>query len=123
MRWSWTQRVSQVHIPLVSLVDIPQIRCGHLAVADLDTVYVPVGMGSGIAGLIGVRDLLGLPSEIVGVVAAAAPAYALSVAAGHVVVVLETAGGVSYRFADGAGLVLVRPSIGAVAEAVFAPVC
>src|SRR5580704_13032989 len=35
----------------------------------LDTVYVPVGMGSGICGLIGVRDLLGLPTEIVGVVA------------------------------------------------------
>ena len=52
---------------------------------DLDTVYVPVGMGSGISGLIGVRDLLGLPTEIVGVVAAAAPATALSVAAGHVV--------------------------------------
>lgn len=54
-------------------------------VADLDAVYVPVGMGSGIAGLIAVRDLLGLPTEIVGVVAAGAPAYALSVAAGAVV--------------------------------------
>lgn len=55
------------------------------AVTDLDAVYVPVGMGSGIAGLIGVRDLLGLGTEIVGVVAAKAPATALSVAAGHVV--------------------------------------
>jgi threonine dehydratase len=51
----------------------------------LDTVYVPVGMGSGICGLIGVRDLLGLGTEIVGVVTDAAPATALSVAAGHVV--------------------------------------
>jgi threonine dehydratase len=55
------------------------------AVADLDAVYVPVGMGSGICGLIGVRDLLGLPTEIIGVVASGAPAYALSVAAGKVV--------------------------------------
>jgi threonine dehydratase len=53
------------------------------AVTDLDAVYVPVGMGSGIAGLIGVRDLLGLSTEIVGVVAERAPATALSFAAGH----------------------------------------
>jgi threonine dehydratase len=53
------------------------------AVADLDTVYAPIGMGSGICGLIAGRDLLGLRTEIVGVVAAAAPAVALSVEAGH----------------------------------------
>lgn len=54
-------------------------------VGELDAVYVPVGMGSGICGLIGVRDLLGLRTEIVGVVAEQAPATALSFAAGHVV--------------------------------------
>lgn len=51
----------------------------------LDVIYVPVGMGSGICGLITVRDLLGLPTEIVGVVAERAPATALSFAAGRVV--------------------------------------
>lgn len=51
----------------------------------LRTVYVPVGMGSGICGLITVRDLLGLPTEIVGVVADRAPATALSFEAGEVV--------------------------------------
>jgi threonine dehydratase len=51
----------------------------------LDTVYVPVGMGSGISGLIGVRDLLGIPTEVVGVVSDQAPATALSFAAGEVV--------------------------------------
>lgn len=50
---------------------------------DLDTVYVPVGMGSGICGLIAVRDLLGLRTRIVGVVAEGAPATALSFAAGQ----------------------------------------
>jgi threonine dehydratase len=55
------------------------------AALDLDTVYVPVGMGSGIGGLIGVRDLLGLATEIVGVVAERAPATALSFDAGHAV--------------------------------------
>ena len=52
------------------------------AVVDLDTVYVPIGMGSGICGLITARDLLGLKTEIVGVVARNAPAMALSFAAG-----------------------------------------
>jgi threonine dehydratase len=55
------------------------------AVHGLHAVYVPVGMGSGISGLIGVRDLLCLETEIVGVVAKQAPATALSFAAGHVV--------------------------------------
>jgi len=52
------------------------------AVVDLDTVYVPIGMGSGICGLITARDLLGLKTEIVGVVARNAPAMALSFEAG-----------------------------------------
>ncbi|MGA3215571.1 MAG: threonine dehydratase [Acidimicrobiales bacterium] len=51
----------------------------------LDAVYVPVGMGSGISGLIGVRDLLGLSTEIIGVVAEKAPASALSMRAGRVI--------------------------------------
>src|SRR3546814_16390473 len=40
-------------------------------------------MGSGICGMIAVRDVLGLRTEIVGVVAANAPAYALSFEAGR----------------------------------------
>ena len=48
------------------------------AVADLDTVYVPIGMGSGICGVIAARDALGLSTKVVGVVAENAPAYALS---------------------------------------------
>jgi threonine dehydratase len=55
------------------------------AFPDLDVVYVPIGLGSGITGLIRTRDLLGHKADIVGVVNAAAPAYALSVAAGRVV--------------------------------------
>lgn len=47
-------------------------------VADLDTVYVPIGCGSGICGLIGMRDALGLRTRIVGVVSNAANAYAQS---------------------------------------------
>ncbi|MGA1996280.1 MAG: threonine dehydratase [Bryobacteraceae bacterium] len=53
------------------------------AVPDLDAIYVPIGMGSGICGAIAARNALGLKTEIVGVVAAGAPAYALSFAAGR----------------------------------------
>ena len=48
------------------------------AVADIDTVYVPIGLGSGICGTIAARDALGLKTKVVGVVAENAPAYALS---------------------------------------------
>lgn len=51
----------------------------------IDVVFVPVGMGSGICGLIAIRDLLRLKTEIVGVVAQQAPAFARSFAAGAVV--------------------------------------
>ena len=55
------------------------------AAGELDTVYAPIGMGSGLCGLILVRDLLGLKTRIVGVQAERAPSYALSLAAGKVV--------------------------------------
>ena len=55
------------------------------AVKNLDTVYVPIGMGSGIAGVIKTRDLLGLKTKIVGVVAEGAPTFALSFKAGKVI--------------------------------------
>jgi len=51
----------------------------------LDTVYVPIGLGSGICSVIAVRDALGLSTQVVGVVAERAPAYAHSFEAGHVV--------------------------------------
>jgi threonine dehydratase len=51
------------------------------AVAGLETVYVPIGCGSGICGLISARDALGLDTAIVGVVSAHANAYAQSFAA------------------------------------------
>ena len=51
----------------------------------LDTFYVPIGMGSGIAGAIAVRDALGLATKIVGVTSAHARASALSFASRRVV--------------------------------------
>jgi threonine dehydratase len=66
------------------------------AAPPLDAVYVGVGMGSGICGLIAARDALGLATDIVGVCAARAPATALSFAAGRPV---GTA--TAFTFADG----------------------
>jgi threonine dehydratase len=66
------------------------------AVQDLKTVYVPIGMGSGICGLIQTRDLLGLNTEIVGVVSEHADAFAQSIEQGKIVTT-ETAN----TFADG----------------------
>lgn len=48
----------------------------------LDVVYVPIGLGSGICGVIATRDALGLRTRVVGVVSDRAPMYALSFAAG-----------------------------------------
>ena len=55
------------------------------AAPPLDTVYVPIGLGSGLCGVISARDALGLTTKVVGVVSTEAPAYALSFAAGKVV--------------------------------------
>ena len=66
------------------------------AAPALRRVYVPIGMGSGICGLIRTRDLLGLDTEIIGVVSSAADAYAQSFEQGRIVCT-ETAD----TFADG----------------------
>ena len=83
------------HPDLVKGVATYALELLHAA-ADLDAVYVPIGMGSGICGLITVRDLLGLRTEIIGVVAENAPAMAHSFAAGRVV-----PGNSAETFADG----------------------
>ena len=80
------------------------------AVAGLDTVYVPIGMGSGICGLIRTRDLLGLSTRIVGVVAEGAPAYALSVEARRVVTTVTAitlADGMACRVPDPDALAVI----------------
>ena len=76
--------VGPFHEPLVRGVATYALELFE-AVADLDTVYVPIGMGSGICGLITVRDLLGLKTEIVGVVSAGADCYAQSFEQGRIV--------------------------------------
>jgi threonine dehydratase len=80
-------------------------------VPDLDVLYVPIGLGSGICGCILVRDLLGLKTEIVGVQSTEAPCYALSFAAGMVVRTNSSntlVDGVATRVPDPDALAIIR---------------
>ncbi len=81
------------------------------AVADLDVVYVPIGLGSGICGVIAARDALDLDTRVVGVVSALAPAYALSIEAGRLVsheATTRVADGVAVRTPDPSALDAIR---------------
>jgi threonine dehydratase len=81
------------------------------AFGDLDTVYVPIGLGSGICGVIGTRDALNLKTKIVGVVSQCANAYARSMAAGRVIATnsaLTFADGVAVRVPDATALEAIR---------------
>lgn len=78
---------------------------------DLDTVYVPIGCGSGICGVIAARDALGLKTRVVGVVSERAPGAMLSAQAGRAV---ETES--ARTFADGMAVRVPVPE----AVAIFA---
>ncbi|EPA95073.1 threonine dehydratase [Pseudomonas sp. G5(2012)] len=66
------------------------------AAPDLDTVYVPIGCGSGVCAVIAARDALGLKTQVVGVVSTEAAAAKLSFETGAL---CETAS--ADTFADG----------------------
>jgi threonine dehydratase len=88
------------------------------AVADLDAVYVPIGMGSGICGVVAARNALGLRTEVIGVVAARAAAYAQSFAAGHAVaadVGQTIADGMACRVPDPAAIEIILGGVSRVA--------
>jgi threonine dehydratase len=88
-------------------------------VSDLDALYVPIGLGSGICGAIAARDALGLTTRIVGVVSASAPAYARSLAAGHVVshdVTTRIADGMACRTPNADALAWIRRGADRVVE-------
>ncbi len=74
------------------------------AAGELDAVYVPIGMGSGISGVISARDMLGLKTEVIGVVSENANAYALSFEAGKAVNTNSAA-----TFADGMAVRIAHP--------------
>lgn len=81
------------------------------AAPPLDALYVPIGLGSGICGAIRTRDLLGLPTEIIGVQSAGADPYARSIAAGHLVALNRAdtkADGMAVRQPDPDALTIIR---------------
>lgn len=81
------------------------------AVHDIDTVYAPIGCGSGICGLIAARDALRLGTRIVGVVAAKANAYAQSFRAGRPIetpTAVTVADGMAVRVPVPAALDMIR---------------
>lgn len=82
-----------------------------ITVERLDTLYVPIGLGSSICGAIHVRDLLGLRTGIVGVQSAHAPAYARSFEEGRVVEIASAdtrADGLATRIPDAEALATIR---------------
>lgn len=73
------------------------------SVPNLDFVYVPIGMGSGICAGCAVRNGMNLTTKLVGVVSESAPANALSFAAGKPVsapVTTKIADGIALRIPD-----------------------
>jgi threonine dehydratase len=84
------------------------------AVPDLNVVYVPIGMGSGISAGCAVRNGMGLKTKIVGVVSEGAPAYALSFAAGKKIaapVTTQIADGMACRIPDDEPLEIIRQNV------------
>jgi threonine dehydratase len=81
------------------------------AAGELDTIYVPIGLGSGICGVIGTRDALGLKTRIVGVISNRANTYRLSLDAGRVVPTNSAAtfaDGMAVRIPDATALEVIR---------------
>jgi threonine dehydratase len=81
------------------------------AFPDLDRVYVPIGLGSGVCGVIGARDALGHKARVFGVVSDRANGYRLSLAAGRVVPVNSArtfADGMAVRVPDATALEVIR---------------
>ena len=89
------------------------------AVPALETMYVPIGLGSGICGAIAARDALSHPARIVAVIAESAPAYARSLAAGHAIsheATTRIADGMACRTPVAEALEMIRAGIDRVVE-------
>ena len=84
------------------------------AVKDIDVVYVPIGLGSGICGMLAVRDALDLKTKVVGVVSAHASAYAQSFEAGRAIeapVTTRLSDGMACRVPEPAALELILQGV------------
>ncbi len=84
------------------------------ALDDLDAVYVPIGLGSGVCATLAAREALGRRTAVIGVVAERANAYALSLAAGKPVSTESAdtlADGLAVRIPDESALAIIQSGI------------
>ncbi len=112
------QMVPSFHALLVAGVATYSLELFR-AVTDLDVLYVPIGLGSGICGAIAARNTLGLGTEIVGVVSSQAPAYGKSFSAKRpieVAVTTEIADGVACRRPDEQALTYILAGVSRITE-------
>ena len=89
------------------------------AAPEIDVTYVPIGLGSGICGVIAAREALDARTEIVGVVSAQAPAYAESFRRRRAVerpALTRLADGMACRTPDPEALELIWRSVDRVVE-------
>jgi threonine dehydratase len=94
-------------------------------VEDIDVVYVPIGLGSGICGMLAARDALKLNTEVVGVVSAHAPAYAKSFEAGYPIeapVTTHISDGMACRTAEPEALGLILKGVDRIVQVTDAEV-
>jgi threonine dehydratase len=78
---------------------------------ELDAVYVPIGLGSGICGVIAARDALGCKARVIGVISDRANTYRLSLDAGRLVPTnsaLTFADGMAVRIPDAEALATMQ---------------
>src|SRR3954468_16555942 len=78
---------------------------------ELDAVYVPIGLGSGVCGVIAAPDSLQCKAQVIGVVSDRANTYRLSLDAGRPVPTnsaLTFADGVAVRVADDEALAIMQ---------------
>jgi threonine dehydratase len=110
--------VPSFHPSLVAGVASASLELFH-AVPDLQTLYVPIGLGSGICAAVAVRNTLGSRAEIVGVVSAHARAYAVSFAQRRPVAVqvdTRLADGMAVRTPDAEALELMLKHVDRIVE-------
>jgi len=85
----------------------------------LDAVFVPIGLGSGICGVIGARDALGCKAQVSGVVSDRANTYKLSLDAGRLVPTnsaLTFADGMAVRIPDAQAFAIMQAGMAGLIE-------
>ena len=85
----------------------------------LDAVFVPIGLGSGICGMIGARDALGHKAQVFGVVSDRANTYKLSLDAGRLVPTnsaLTFADGMAVRIPDAQAFAIMQAGMAGLIE-------